>query len=90
MPRCSGTGLRANQQVRVGDLIELLKQQDQDAVVVMWDHFGLEPGISKLGYGEVNPAQLCGHDNDGLFIIDLYAGQNCDSGAFPGVFLGSK
>jgi len=76
--------------VKVSHLIELRKQQDQGALVVLWDNFGSEPGISKLGHGEVNPTELCGHDNDGIFVVDIYNGQHCDGGPFSGVVLGRR
>jgi len=74
--------------VRVRDLIELLKQQDQDAVVMTWEQMGRISFVTELQSDDVVPVQLCKFDNDGVWTTDIYKSQYCESEPFPGIIIG--
>jgi len=75
----------------VADLIQLLRQHDQRATVMLWDQTAAgEPELSMLGTGEVQPLLLGARESIGLLALEAW---NADDqqleGPFNGVALGS-
>ena len=74
--------------MKVSDLIHLLKSMDQQATVVLCDHrAGEQPGLAKLGAGEVCEIRLIGIEEFGH--IWLKFARQDQPGSAPGVLLGA-
>ena len=56
----------------VTDLIELLKEQDPKARVVLYDHTAsIQPAVSSLGVGDVQPIALRGEEVPGVVRLNV-------------------
>lgn len=73
----------------VAELIAVLQQHDQNAMVVLWDHDAQPgPGISRLKPSSIQPLQLTSWESNGVLVLeafeDTYEGQ-----PISGIVLGS-
>lgn len=76
--------------MKASDLIQILRQHDPNAIVVLLDHAPYEGRVMKLGAGEVQPIQLGTRESSGLLLFEPWVNGNGQlRGPFPGVASGS-
>jgi hypothetical protein len=75
----------------VADLMDLLRQHNPAATVVLRDHTTYDSHVSKLRFEEVLPIQLGARECNGALVLEpLDDGDEDLQGPFPGLVLGSR
>ena len=76
----------------VADLLDMLRQHDPRARVLLWDRSAsTQPAVASLGYGEVQSVQLGAWESSGLRVLEVWDPADMRlEGPFAGVVLGSQ
>lgn len=75
----------------VADLMDLLRQHNPTATVVLRDHTTYDSHVSKLRFEEVLPIQLGARECNGVLVLEPWDdGEEDLQVPFPGLVLGSR